>query len=206
MTQPRRSRRRTASGRASRDVRAALLEAAERLLAERSLDDLAVEDVLREAGVSRASFYFYFESKHAIVAALLERIVDEVHASSLPWFERGDTPPGEALREAVTASLALWRRHSAVMSASVTWQAVPELREVWGAVIARFTEAAAAQIVRDREQGLAPAGSEAHRLAGVLIAMNERAFYYAIVAGDPGEDAALVETLVGVWLAAVYGG
>ena len=186
-------------------MRAALLEAAERLLAERSLEELAVEDVLKEAGVSRASFYFYFESKHAIVAALLERIVDKVHAASLPWFERGDTPPEDALREAVTASLALWRRHSAVMSASVSWQTVPELREVWGGVIARFTEAAAAQIERDREQGVAPPGAEAHRLAGVLIAMNERAFYYAVSAGDPGDDAALAETLVGVWVAAVYG-
>ncbi len=55
----------------------------------------------------------------------------------------------------MTASLALWRRTSAVMSASVSWQTVPELREVWGGVIARFTEAAAAQIERDREQGVA---------------------------------------------------
>ncbi len=88
-----RSRRRTAAGRSSRDVRAALLRPPSGCSRERSLDELAVEDVLQEAGVSRASFYFYFESKNAIVAALLERIVDKVHAASLPWFERGDTPP-----------------------------------------------------------------------------------------------------------------
>jgi hypothetical protein len=91
------------------------------------------------------------------------------------------------------------------MSASVHWQVVPELREVWGAVIARFTEAAAVQIERDREQGVAPPGADAHRLAGVLIAMNERCFYYAVSAGAPGEDAALADTLTGVWLAAIYG-
>lgn len=205
MNQPRRSRRRPSAGRASRDVRAALLTSAERLLAQHSLDDLTVEDVLKDAGVSRASFYFYFESKHAIVAALLERIVDEVHAASLPWFERGETPPEEALTAAMTDTLALWRRHRAVMSASVHWQVVPELQAVWGAVIARFTEAAAAQIERDREQGVAPPGSDAHRLAGVLIAMNERCFYYAVSVGEPREDPALVETLTGVWLAAIYG-
>ncbi len=205
MTQPRRSRRRPSAGRASRDVRAALLASAERLLAQRSLEELTVEDVLQDAGVSRASFYVYFESKHAIVAALLERIVDEVHAASLPWFERGETPPEEALRSAMSGTLALWRRHSAVMSASVHWQALPELRAVWGGVIARFTEAAAVQIERDREQGVAPPGADAHRLAGVLIAMNERCFYYAVSAGDPREDAALADTLTGVWLAAIYG-
>jgi TetR/AcrR family transcriptional regulator, ethionamide resistance regulator len=206
MAQPRRSRRRPGPARGDKDVRAALLEAAERLLAERSLADLAVEDVLREAGVSRASFYFYFESKHAIVAALLERIIDEVHAAALPWFERDETPPGEALRAAISGSLELWRRHRPVMTASVEhWQSVPELREVWGGVIARFIEASRARIDRDREQGAAPPGADANRLAAALVLMNERCFYYAVAAGDPSEDAALVDTLTGVWMASVYG-
>ena len=206
MAQPRRSRRRSRSAATGRDVRASLLESAERLLGEGPLADLTVEDVLRDAAVSRASFYFYFESKHAIVAALLERIVDEIHAASLPWFERGDMCPGEALREAVAGSLALWRRHRAVMSAAAEqWQSVPELREIWGGVIARFTEAAAAQIERDREAGAAPPGADARRLAGALIAMNERCFYYAASADDPADDPALVETLAGVWLASIYG-
>ncbi|HEY3189241.1 MAG TPA: TetR/AcrR family transcriptional regulator [Solirubrobacteraceae bacterium] len=206
MTQPRRSRRQPRAGRTSKDLRAALLESAERLLAERPLADLAVEDLLSDAGVSRASFYFYFESKHAKVAALLERIVDDVHGAALPWFERGDTPPKEALHAALSGSLALWRRHSTVMSASVEhWQSVPELREVWGGVIARFTDAAAAQIERDRETGAAPPGADPHTLAGVLVAMNERSFYYAISAGDPADDPKLVDTLTGVWLASIYG-
>lgn len=207
MAQARRKRRPPGSSRMRRDVRATLLESAERLLAQRSLADLAVEDLLADAGVSRASFYFYFESKHAIVAALLERIVDEVHAASLPWFERGDTPPREALDAALAGSLALWRRHRAVMSASVEhWQSVPELREIWGGVISRFTEAAAAQIERDREAGAAPAGADALKLAGVLIAMNERCFYYAAAYGDPADDPELVQTLTGVWLASIYVG
>lgn len=206
MAKARARRQRPGAGRPGRDVRASLLESAEQLLEEHPLGELAVEDVLRAAAVSRASFYFYFESKHAIVAALLERIVDEVQAASLPWFERGDTPPEEALRTALSGSLALWRRHRAVMSAAAEqWQSVPELREIWGGVVARFTEAAAAQIDRDRGAGVAPPGADAHRLAGVLIAMNERCFYYAVSAGDPADDSALVETLTGVWLASLYG-
>jgi TetR/AcrR family transcriptional regulator, ethionamide resistance regulator len=188
------------------DVRAALLESAERLLADRALADLAVEDVLKDAGVSRASFYFYFESKYAIVAALLEQIVDEIHAAALPWFERGETPPEEALTTAVEASLALWREHAPVMIACAeNWASVPVLRAIWNGVIVRFSEAAAAQIERDREAGVAPEGADAHSLAGVLIAMNERCFYYAVAGGSAGDDAKLVETLAGVWLASIYG-
>jgi hypothetical protein len=85
------------------------------------------------------------------------------------------------------------------------WQSVPELRDIWGEVMDRFTAAGAAQIERDRAAGVAPPGADAHRLAGVLVAMNERCFYYAISAADPADDDQLAETLAGVWLAAVYG-
>ena len=204
MNQPRRRpRRSTADGR--RDVRATLLEATERLLAERALGELAVADILKEAEVSRATFYFYFESKHAILAALLERIVDDLHGATLPYFERGETPPEQALRDAHRGLLALWREHAVVMRASLeNWQAVPELRDAWGAIIARFTAAAAAQIKRDREASVAQPGPDAARLAGALIAMNERCVYYAVANGDPDDDAALVDTLTYVWMAAIY--
>jgi AcrR family transcriptional regulator len=100
-------------------VRATLLEATERLLADRALGDLAVADILKEAEVSRATFYFYFESKHAILAALLERIVDDLHEATLPYFERGETPPEQALRDAHRGLLALWREHAVVMRAGL---------------------------------------------------------------------------------------
>src|SRR5438034_831933 len=141
--------------RGRRELAASILDAAEKLLAERGLADLTVADLLAEAGVSRGSFYFYFESKEAVVAALLERIVDEVHEASLPWFERGSTPPERALREAIGGSLALWRRHAPVLRSTVeSWQSHPELLELWGEVLERFTTAAVAQIEKDREAGV----------------------------------------------------
>jgi AcrR family transcriptional regulator len=190
----------------TREVAAAILDAAERLLGERGLGELTVADVLVEAGVSRGSFYFYFESKEAVVAALLERIVDEVHAASLPWFERGDTPPEVALRQACEGSLALWRRHAPVLRSTVElWQAVPEIRDLWGEVLDRFTTAAAAQIEKDRDAGVAPPGPPAAALAGALIAMNERCFYFAIVGTGEATDPQLVDALTWIWLSAVYG-
>lgn len=186
-------------------MRATLLETTERLLAERPLDELAVEDILREAKVSRASFYFYFQSKHAILAALLERIIDDVHAAALPYLERGETPPEEALRDALSAILTVWREHALVMQVSFeNSQVVPELRDAWGGMIARFTAAAAAQIERDREADMAKQGPDATRLASALMAMNERCVYYAVASGEPADDAAVIDTLTHVWMAAIY--
>ena len=189
-----------------RDVAGSILDAAEELLAERGLTDLTVADVIESAGVSRGSFYFYFESKQAVVAALLERIVEEVHEAALPWFERGETPPEPALRAAIGGSLALWRRHASVLRSTVeSWQSNPGIRELWGEVIDRFTRAAAAQIERDREAGVAPEGPPADALAGALVAMNERSFYFAVVGTAPGSDSRLEDALTHVWLSAIYG-
>lgn len=54
--------------------RADLLDAAERLFAERGLDATTVADVAAAAGVSKGSFYVYFSSKDALLEALNERL------------------------------------------------------------------------------------------------------------------------------------
>jgi AcrR family transcriptional regulator len=61
------------------DTRQAVLAAAERLLAERRLDELTVVELIQEAGVSRASFYVHFECKQAAVAALAQSVMEEIH-------------------------------------------------------------------------------------------------------------------------------
>src|SRR3954449_6669940 len=109
MAAPRRSRR------PEGEAREALLAAAERLLAERKLDEITVADLLAEAGVSRASFYFYFASKHDVVIALTERIIDEIEMGAQPWFDRTDAAPEDALRTAIAAALAAWELHGPVL-------------------------------------------------------------------------------------------
>jgi AcrR family transcriptional regulator len=202
-----RGRPRRAKPGGQREIARTVLAAAERLLAERPLEELTVADLIEAAGISRASFYFYFESKNAVATALLEQTVDQLDETARPWLERSDRSPEEAIRIAIRDSLALWRRHAPVLRAAVeSWQSVPEIRELWGGVVGRFTEAAAKQIERERRAGLAPAdGPDAEVLAGALIAMNERCFYFAIVGAGPGSDEKLIDTLASIWLAAVYG-
>ena len=187
-------------------VHGAVLGAAERLLAGASLEDLTVGQLAREADVSRASFYFYFESKQAVLAALLDAVVGEVAEAAAPWLERADTPPAEALRQALAGSVDVWRRHGAVLRAAVeSSRSSPEIGELWRSQIGAFIDAAAAQIRRDRDAGVAPAdGLDPHALAAALIWMNERTLYVMTLEGDPSRDPQLVETLAAVWLRAVY--
>src|SRR3954454_15598860 len=68
--------------RASGDDRErAILTTAERLLEERPLSEISVEDLARGAGISRPTFYFYFPSKDAVLLTLVDRMVEAGTAS-----------------------------------------------------------------------------------------------------------------------------
>jgi TetR/AcrR family transcriptional regulator, ethionamide resistance regulator len=192
------------------EARAALLDAAERLLGDRRIADLTVADVLARAEVSRASFYFYFGSKYDLVVALAQQIMDEVEQASAPWLDRGELAPEEALRAASRGALEVWRTHGSVLRAiAESWHASPELGDVWGAFVERFVTRAQAQIERERAAGTAPAdGPDAATLAASLIWMNERVFYLWATEAQPqlGDADTVVDTLTAIWHGAVYGG
>src|ERR1700741_294337 len=79
-----------AEGRLQRRARnaqteAAILVAAERCLTRIALSDLSVADIIREAGISRATFYLYFPSKYAVVSALLAGVMEQISAAMAPF-------------------------------------------------------------------------------------------------------------------------
>lgn len=202
-----RSRRR---GPRKGDLReAAIVDTLARLLGEqRTFSSLGVDELAQGAGISRSAFYFYFDSREAVLRALSDRVSRLVFDASDAWLNRTDHPPAEALRNAVAAYVDLWDEHGAVLRAILTSCAGdPELQAFWATAGERFVAAAAAQIKREREAGVALAGPpSAIDLATVLCAMTERA---AFGATQPGVTARarkhLTDTLATVWHRAIYG-
>ncbi|MFI1264747.1 MULTISPECIES: TetR/AcrR family transcriptional regulator [Streptomyces] len=64
------------------DRRAQLLAVAARLFAARPYDDVLMEDVAKEAGVSRALLYRHFPSKHTLFAAVYQQAADQLLADT----------------------------------------------------------------------------------------------------------------------------
>lgn len=58
--------------------RAELVAAAARLFAGRGVDGTAVSDIVQAAGVAQGTFYLYFDSKDAIVCAVVEELIGGV--------------------------------------------------------------------------------------------------------------------------------
>src|SRR5882724_1134431 len=123
---PRPHGRRSADGDTT-DLREAILAATAGLLADRPFGDLAVGDILAAAGVSRGSFYFYFDSKHDVLAELVRRAVARGHAAAAPWLAV-PADPVAALRTGITAGAELWRQSAPVLRAIVeNWRTDPRL-------------------------------------------------------------------------------
>jgi len=64
--------------------REAFVEAAERLIQTRTYERTSIQDILDELGASRGAFYHYFESKQALLEAVIDRMVEAGLASVEP--------------------------------------------------------------------------------------------------------------------------
>jgi len=56
--------------------RAELIAAASAIFAERGVANTTVSDIVKAAGVAQGTFYLYFDSKDAVVLAVVELVVD----------------------------------------------------------------------------------------------------------------------------------
>ena len=82
--------------------RSQLLDLGVRLLATRSLDELSIDLLAEEAGISRGLLYHSFGNKHAFHEAVVRRAADDLIAQTAPPV---DGEPLERLLISVTAYL-----------------------------------------------------------------------------------------------------
>jgi AcrR family transcriptional regulator len=188
------------------DRERALLATAERLLEERPLADISVDDLARGAGISRSTFYFYFASKEAVVLALLDRVVAEARAARAAALT-GATGARAAWRAALVTVRDTFRDHRALTAAATELLAAsPEVQSVWSGVMEDFVAETATAIEAERARGAAPPGPPARDLAVALNWMNERVIQVSVGGRGPGlaEDD-LLDVLLTVWLRTIYG-
>lgn len=84
-------------------VREALRLAAERLIAKRGYENVTIEKIAREAGVSRRTYFRYFETKEDVVVAGSDRYADDLLAAVAARPQR--EPPLLSIRNALVPAL-----------------------------------------------------------------------------------------------------
>ena len=190
------------------DRERAILATAERLLGEKPLSAISVDDLARGAGISRPTFYFYFPSKDAVLLTLLDAAVSEADTAMRRIFDAPAAGPRDGWRRAITAYYETFRAHRTLTLAWAEARSTnAEVRRLWAQVFEAWVQLSATAIENERERGAAPPGLPARDLAIALNSMNERVLY-ATFSGDGPTVAEpdVVDVLLEVWLAAVYGG
>ena len=184
----------------------AILETCERLLANKQLSEIGVDELAAGAGISRSTFYYYFESKDAVLRTLVARIAEEMFARAESWLDRTDEPPEITTMRTIEATAEVWEAHGPVLRAAVqNWGTVPEMRAFGEGLVRRFVDRSAESIREARDAGDAPPGPDPQALATALIWMNERCFYTSSLSANPAlSRKELVPTLTVIWLRAIY--
>jgi AcrR family transcriptional regulator len=185
----------------------AILATAERLLEERSPQQISVDDLARGAGISRPSFYFYFPSKEAVFLSLIDRLVEEADSGRAQVLEHLAEDPAARWREGLETIFGVFGGHRAVALAGAEIRAVSaEARELWSGVMESWVGDTATAIEAERARGAAPEGVPARELAVALVSMNERVLYAAFTGEAPAlAEERVLEVLLPIWLSAIYG-
>lgn len=79
------------------EKRNAILDVAERYIATKGYEQMTTQDILEALQISRGAFYHYFESKQALLMALVERIGKQAEQLVLPIISDRELPAQDKL-------------------------------------------------------------------------------------------------------------
>jgi AcrR family transcriptional regulator len=180
------------------DVREALV----RVLEEKPFNDVTVDELAREAGLSRTAFYFYYRDKSEVLTAVLEELAKTAHADAAAWWS-GEGDPETMIRDVLHKLGALWTTPGGVLRAAVEAAAYdPAFMRVYHGLVEDFIRPTQEHLRRERDAGKLRHGVDPDSRAEALIWMSERYHYVGMLRGrEPGPTA---EVLTSIWLNALY--
>jgi len=190
--------------------RHAIVQAVRELLEEKPFAELSVSTISDRAGVARSGFYFYFDSKYAVLAHIVGEAAHELEELTQSFAPRGAQETPTAFAERMVRSAAVVYAHNdPVMSAcNAARHTDAEIREILDA----YNEAVVDQIVpiveaELRNRTASPITSDVRGLVRTLAATT--AFTLsgdsAFLGREQDMDQA-VQILEKLWLHALWGG
>jgi AcrR family transcriptional regulator len=98
--------------------RQAIMQAVRELLQERPFAELSVSTISLRAGVGRSGFYFYFDSKYAVLAQIVAEATQELEELTQFFAPRQpDESPEQFAKRMVGSAAAVYAHNDPVMAA-----------------------------------------------------------------------------------------
>ncbi|UXA05289.1 TetR/AcrR family transcriptional regulator [Mycobacterium sp. SMC-2] len=183
-----------------------LLEATERLMREgASFTELSVDRLSGAAGISRASFYIYFEDKGHLLRRLANQVFADLADNADRWWSVAARHDSGDVRAAMDGILASYRRHQPLLVALNEMAGYDPLvaatyRNLLTAVTGRMTRV----IEHGQADGSIRPELPAATTASALTWMVERACQQNLPTASAGYDAELAATLAEIVWGALY--
>jgi TetR/AcrR family transcriptional regulator, transcriptional repressor for nem operon len=168
-----------------------ILDAAARLIHLRGYHGTSLDDVLRESGVGKGNFYYYFRSKEDLGFAIIDRVVERFLERTLePAFDDLTADPLDQVRAFLDRLLEVQRQRNCVGGcpmgnlASELSDVHEGFRQRLADIFERWRVMLAATLERGRESGRLRADLDAASAAGFVVAALEGAILMAKVTKD----------------------
>ncbi|BBY90823.1 TetR family transcriptional regulator [Mycobacterium gallinarum] len=186
--------------------RDAIVTAVRELLQERSFADLSVSTISERAGVARSGFYFYFDSKYAVLATIVKdaaELLDDLTHHFAPR-EPGEAPADFAKRM-VGSAVTVYANDDPVMSAcAVARNTDAEIREIMD----DFYDSVVAKLITllENDPDARPISDDLPALVRTLAAVTSFTLTHDTAFVGRGEDVArAVEIVERLWVSAFWG-
>jgi AcrR family transcriptional regulator len=187
--------------------REAIIGAVRELLEVKAFSDLSVSMISERAGVARSGFYFYFDSKYAVLAVIVADAMEELDKLTHDFAPRepGETP-SEFAKRMVGSAAAVFAHNDPIMQACTLAQNTDaQLRQIMN----DFSDTVIDKIVGlvRQDAGARPITDDLTALVRTLTATtaltlsNDSAFV-----GRNDDSARAVEVVERLWLSALWGG
>ncbi len=186
--------------------RDAIVAAVRGLLHERSFADLSVSTISERAGVARSGFYFYFDSKYAVLAAILAdagELLDSLTHHFAPR-EPGETPTAFAKRM-VGSAAAVYANDDPVMRACAAARNTDaQIREMmdnfYDGIIDKLI------VLLEQDSGVDPISDDLPALVRTLAATTSMTLLEdSAFVGRGGDPHRAIDALERLWVSAIWG-
>ena len=186
--------------------REAIVTAVRELLQERSFADLSVSTISERAGVARSGFYFYFDSKYAVLAVILADagdLLDNLTHHFAPR-EPGETPAAFAKRMVGSAAAVTANDDPVLTACTVARNTDAQIREMMDDFYDGVIDKLIALLEQDPDAR--PISDDLPALVRTLSAVTSFTLTHdSAFVGRDEDPARAIDIVVKLWLAAFWG-
>jgi AcrR family transcriptional regulator len=188
------------------EIEQQLLAATERLMgAGSTFTELSVDRLATEAGISRATFYIYFEDKGRLLRNLAQQVFGQLADGAHMWWDVVERRDPQDARAGLDSIIATYRQHQTVVTAVIEMAAYDQdTAEFYRLLIDDIIGNTETAIERGKADGSIRASLPTRETASGLTWLVERTVHQTARYTTPDHDGVLAQALTEIIWSTLY--